>query len=79
MVPRHRFGKCPAHAVGQPTAILQRFLPGNDAVPVGRVEAKPARCAAAEVPVRSLQDISDLCTQNRDPKLKACCAALCGW
>ncbi|MDO1580564.1 DNA polymerase III subunit gamma/tau [Rhizobium oryzicola] len=57
---------------GQPTAMLQAVpSPAPDAVPVGRVEAKPADAPQPKVPVRSLQDISDLCTQNRDPKLKA--------
>ena len=41
-----------------------------DIVP-GRTEAKPQEKPEPLVPVRSLQDISDLCSKNRDPRLKA--------
>ncbi len=41
--------------------------------PVGRIEAAPAEqpTAAPKVPVNSLSDIADLCTKNRDIRLRA--------
>jgi DNA polymerase III subunit gamma/tau len=36
-----------------------------------RAEAKPAAASQPKVPITSLSDIADLCTKNRDPKLKA--------
>jgi DNA polymerase-3 subunit gamma/tau len=41
--------------------------------PVGRIEAAPAEqpAAAPKVPVNSLSDIADLCTKNRDIRLRA--------
>jgi DNA polymerase-3 subunit gamma/tau len=53
---------------GGATAMLQA-VPGGAPrqMPVGRTEEQPAPA----MPVRSLQDIVDLCGKNRDPKLKA--------
>ena len=41
--------------------------------PVGRIEPAPAEqpAAAPQVPVNSLSDIADLCTKNRDIRLRA--------
>jgi len=41
--------------------------------PVGRIESAPAEqpAAAPKVPVNSLSDIADLCTKNRDIRLRA--------
>jgi len=41
--------------------------------PVGRIETAPAEqpAAAPKVPVNSLSDIADLCTKNRDIRLRA--------
>lgn len=59
---------------GQPTARLQA-VPSAQASPsvVGKTEAKPQPESAAtpQVNIRSLADISDLCTKNREPVLKA--------
>jgi DNA polymerase-3 subunit gamma/tau len=53
---------------GGPTAMLQAVQGGVPRqMPVGRTEEQPA----PSVPVRSLQDIVELCSKNRDPKLKA--------
>ena len=42
---------------------------------IGRTEERPASqpsaAPAPKVPINSLSDIADLCTKNRDPKLKA--------
>jgi DNA polymerase-3 subunit gamma/tau len=57
---------------GGPTAMLQAVpnsMPRE--IPVGRVEERPAEKPEPKVPVRSLHDIVDLCTQNKDPRLKA--------
>lgn len=57
----------------QPTAHLQA-VPSPQATPaaVGRVEAKPSEDAPApRVAINSLSDISDLCSANREPVLKA--------
>lgn len=58
-----------------PKAML-RSVPKPDAEPgqeqkveLGKAEAPPA--PEPLVPVRSLEDIADLCSKNRDPKLKA--------
>ncbi|WP_411033888.1 DNA polymerase III subunit gamma/tau [Shinella sp. BYT-45] len=41
--------------------------------PVGRIEAAPAEqpAAAPKVPVKSISDVADLCTKNRDIRLRA--------
>ncbi|QLF69009.1 DNA polymerase III subunit gamma/tau [Peteryoungia desertarenae] len=57
----------------QPVAHLQS-VPAGDALPsaVEHAEVRQAEAhPAPKVNVRSLEDIADLCTQNRDPKLKA--------
>ncbi|MEW9616715.1 DNA polymerase III subunit gamma/tau [Shinella sp. S4-D37] len=70
-----------------PEAPVQRAQSGGGAVtmlrpvpqaepapqPVGRIESAPAVQPAAEpnVPVNSLSDIADLCTKNRDIRLRA--------
>lgn len=56
--------------VPRPTAHLQS-VPALESQPatLGRVETKPA--PVPKVPIKSLEDIAELCTQNRDPKLKA--------
>ena len=54
----------------RPTAHLQSVpTPASQPATLGRVETKPA--PVPKVPVRSLEDVAELCTQNRDPKLKA--------
>jgi len=62
----------PQQVAPRPTAHLQS-VPASISQPqpatLGRVETKPA--PVPKVPVRSLEDIAELCTQNRDPKLKA--------
>ncbi|KQZ50412.1 DNA polymerase III subunit gamma/tau [Rhizobium sp. Root149] len=59
---------------GQPVARLQA-VPSSSAEPspVGRVETRPQENAQPQpkVDVRSLADISDLCTANREPILRA--------
>jgi DNA polymerase-3 subunit gamma/tau len=57
---------------GGPTAMLQAVpntMPRD--MPVGRTEERPSEKPEPKVPVRSMQDIVDLCAQNRDAKLKA--------
>ncbi|KGD98190.1 DNA polymerase III subunit gamma/tau [Rhizobium sp. YS-1r] len=65
--------RVPAEVSGRgPTAMLQSVpTPERQEVPVGRIEEQPAEKPQPKVPVNSLQDIVELCTQNRDPKLKA--------
>lgn len=55
-----------------PTAHLQS-VPMSEPSPiaVGRSDAKPAEVPVPKVAVNSLDDIAELCTRNRDPKLKA--------
>ncbi|MFD1744532.1 DNA polymerase III subunit gamma/tau [Rhizobium helianthi] len=58
---------------GQPTARLQA-VPSPQASPaiLGQVESKPrAEAPAPKIAINSLSDIAELCTANRDPKLKA--------
>jgi DNA polymerase III subunit gamma/tau len=57
---------------GGATAQL-RAVPNEQPVEiaVGRTEARPQEKPEPLVAVRSLHDISDLCSKNRDPKLKA--------
>ncbi|CAN7577828.1 DNA polymerase III subunit gamma/tau [Neorhizobium sp. LjRoot104] len=57
---------------GGPTAMLQA-VPNTTPreMPVGRVEEQPAEKPVPKVPVNSLSDIADLCSKNRDPRLKA--------
>ncbi|AYD03269.1 DNA polymerase III subunit gamma/tau [Neorhizobium sp. NCHU2750] len=57
---------------GGPTAML-KAVPntGLQAMPVGRIEERPSEKPEPKVPVRSLHDVVDLCTQNRDARLKA--------
>jgi DNA polymerase-3 subunit gamma/tau len=55
---------------GGPTAMLRAVpdeRPHGMEMPVARTEEKPE----PKVPVTSLEDIADLCTKNRDPRLKA--------
>ncbi|MCJ9674376.1 DNA polymerase III subunit gamma/tau, partial [Neorhizobium sp. SHOUNA12B] len=40
-------------------------------MPVGRAEEQPAEKPVPKVPVNSISDIADLCSKNRDPRLKA--------
>ncbi|MDE1160088.1 MAG: DNA polymerase III subunit gamma/tau [Neorhizobium sp.] len=57
---------------GGPTAMLQAVpntMPRE--VAIGRSEPQPESRPGAGVAVRSLADVVDLCTKNRDPKLKA--------
>ncbi len=57
----------------QPTARLQSVpVPENAPQSMARVETRPAEAAPVpKVPVNSLEDLADLCSKNRDPKLKA--------
>jgi DNA polymerase III subunit gamma/tau len=57
---------------GGPTAML-RAVPdaGPREMPVGRIEQRTAEKPEPTVAVRSMHDIVDLCTKNRDPRLKA--------
>jgi len=56
-------------------ATMLRAVPQADPAPqpVGRAEAAPAEQPAAtpKVPVNSISDIADLCTKNRDIRLRA--------
>jgi DNA polymerase-3 subunit gamma/tau len=64
-------------ASGGPSAMLAAVPSSPSAQPIamGRTEERPASQQAAapqpKVPINSLSDIADLCTKNRDPKLKA--------
>ncbi len=60
----------PQATAPRPTAHLQS-VPTLESQPVvlGRVETKPT--PVPKVTIKSLEDIAELCTQNRDPKLKA--------
>lgn len=62
--------RSPQATAPRPTAHLQS-VPTLESQPVvlGRVETKPT--PVPKVPIKSLEDIAELCTQNRDPKLKA--------
>ncbi len=57
---------------GGPTAMLQA-VPNTTPreMPVGRIEERPSEKPEPKVAVRSLHDVVDLCTENRDPRLKA--------
>ncbi|MCM2401546.1 DNA polymerase III subunit gamma/tau [Rhizobium sp. S153] len=57
----------------QPTARLQSVpAPENALQTMARVETRPAEAAPVpKVPVNSLEELADLCSKNRDPKLKA--------
>jgi DNA polymerase-3 subunit gamma/tau len=57
---------------GGATAMLQA-VPNTAPreIPVGRIEERPSEKPAPLVPVNSLADIVELCTKNRDAKLKA--------
>ena len=56
-------------------ATMLRAVPQTEPAPqpVGRVEAAPVEQPAAtpKVPVKSISDIADLCTKNRDIRLRA--------
>ncbi|MGF9693879.1 DNA polymerase III subunit gamma/tau [Rhizobium sp. 0TCS1.26] len=56
----------------QPTTMLHA-VPSSQPQPavVGMTEARTQEAPQPKVPVRSLMDIADLCTKNRDAKLKA--------
>nr|CAD6428269.1 DNA polymerase III subunit gamma/tau [Rhizobium sp. Q54] len=57
---------------GGATAMLQAVpSPERPEAPVGRIEEQAADKPVPKVPVTSLSDIADLCSKNRDPKLKA--------
>jgi DNA polymerase-3 subunit gamma/tau len=61
---------------GGATVTMLRPVPQADPVPepVGRIEPAPAEtppAAAPLVPVNSLSDIADLCTRNRDIRIRA--------
>ncbi|WP_084368775.1 DNA polymerase III subunit gamma/tau [Rhizobium sp. RU36D] len=65
-----------AQPAAQPTARLQvvpdsRPAAAPEPMALGRTESEPQDKPVPSVPVRSLDDISDLCSKNRDPKLKA--------
>lgn len=60
----------------QPTARLHvvpdsRPATAPEPMAIGRTESEQQDKPVPSVPVRSLEDISDLCSKNRDPKLKA--------
>ncbi|SFA90831.1 DNA polymerase-3 subunit gamma/tau [Rhizobium sp. NFR07] len=57
---------------GGPTAML-KAVPNTSPreMPVGRIEERPSEKPEPTVAVRSMHDIVDLCTRNRDPRLKA--------
>lgn len=57
----------------QPTARLQSVpAPENAPQTMARVETRPVEAAPVpKVPVNSLEELADLCSKNRDPKLKA--------
>ncbi|MCK8782015.1 DNA polymerase III subunit gamma/tau [Rhizobium sp. NTR19] len=58
-------GRMPA---GGPTAMLQAVPnTGPREMPVGRTEEKPE----PKVPIKSLEDIADLCAKNKEPVLRA--------
>ncbi|CDN50421.1 DNA polymerase III subunit gamma/tau [Neorhizobium galegae] len=62
----------PRIPAGGPTAMLQAVpntMPRD--MPVGRTEEQPAEKPVPKVPVNSISDIADLCSKNRDPRLKA--------
>jgi DNA polymerase-3 subunit gamma/tau len=62
----------PRIPAGGPTAMLQAVpntVPRE--IPVGRAEEQPAEKPVPKVPVNSISDIADLCSKNRDPRLKA--------
>ncbi|QRM53837.1 DNA polymerase III subunit gamma/tau [Sinorhizobium sp. BG8] len=67
----------PARPSGGSAATMLRAVPQAAPQPetVGRIETRaaeaPAAQAAAKVPVASLNDIADLCTKNRDIRLRA--------
>ena len=57
---------------GGPTAMLKAVpSPEPRDMPVGRIEELPSQKPVPAVPVNSLQDVVDLCSKNREPKLKA--------
>jgi DNA polymerase III subunit gamma/tau len=58
---------------GGATVTMLRPVPQAEPVsqPVGRVETMPAEQPAPKVPVKSIADIADLCTKNRDIRLRA--------
>ncbi|WLR93059.1 DNA polymerase III subunit gamma/tau [Shinella zoogloeoides] len=63
-----------AQAGGGTVAMLRSVPQAEPAVqPVGRTEAAPAAQPAAvpSVPVNSISDVADLCTRNRDIRLRA--------
>jgi DNA polymerase-3 subunit gamma/tau len=61
--------------VGGGTVTMLRPVPQVEpsAQPVGRVETTPAAqpAAAPKVPINSISDVADLCTKNRDIRLRA--------
>ncbi|CDN56553.1 DNA polymerase III, gamma and tau subunit [Neorhizobium galegae bv. officinalis bv. officinalis str. HAMBI 1141] len=62
----------PRIPAGGPTAMLQAVPNAAPReIPVGRVEEQPAEKPVPKVPVNSISDIADLCSKNRDPRLKA--------
>ncbi|UPA24868.1 DNA polymerase III subunit gamma/tau [Shinella oryzae] len=60
---------------GGGTVTMLRPVPQAESAPqpVGRIETAPAEqpAAAPKVPVKSISDIADLCTKNRDIRLRA--------
>ncbi|MBA3038374.1 MAG: DNA polymerase III subunit gamma/tau [Alphaproteobacteria bacterium] len=60
-------------SAAQPVARLHSVSqPENAPVALGRTEAKPAEAQPQpKVHVNSLEDLAELCTKNRDPKLRA--------
>ena len=62
----------PRPSTPAPTAML-RAVPDSrpEGLVVGRIEQRPIEAPVPKVAVNSLSDVVDLCTANRDPKLKA--------
>ena len=60
---------------GGAAATMLRAVPRAEpeSQPVGRIETAPAEqpAAAPKVPVKSISDVADLCTKNRDIRLRA--------
>ncbi len=72
-------GPAPRMPSGGATAMLAAVPTSSQPMAMGQTEALPAsnpvpqqkQQAEPKVPITSLSDIADLCTKNRDPKLKA--------
>ncbi|EHS52480.1 DNA polymerase III, subunits gamma and tau [Rhizobium sp. PDO1-076] len=62
----------PRIASSQPVAHLQS-VPAGDALPIAMERAQPKvqEAPTPKVQIKSLEDIAELCSKNRDPRLKA--------